>query len=342
MNDTRYITVLSVLSSIAVVYLHVNGCFWIFGSNLRWISANIIECLFYFAVPVFFMISGATLIDYRARYDTKTYVKKRIFKTLIPFIFWSLIWLIAKTANGEYTSEDFTVQFFINGIINTKFSSTYWFFIPLFSCYACIIVLSLIPDEYKQKTFLFLIVAGFLTLSVIPFIFSFLNVNFNSALKIPLSGGGYLLFVLLGYYIHKYDIKLPFRIVIYCLGIAGLIAHIVGTQFESLKAGHIVQTYKGYLNVPSVLYSLAIFVFFRYIKKGKAFNVIYKICKFISPMTLGIYLIHSLILVYFIYKMPFDSSNIFFRIFGALGLYITCGIIVWGIQRIPYVKKILP
>ena len=27
-KDTRYITVLSVLSSLAVVFLHTNGCFW--------------------------------------------------------------------------------------------------------------------------------------------------------------------------------------------------------------------------------------------------------------------------------------------------------------------------
>lgn len=76
-KDTRYITVLSVLSSLAVVFLHTNGCFWGgVGHNARWISANIIESLFYFAVPIFFMISGATLLDYRKRYDTKTFVKK--------------------------------------------------------------------------------------------------------------------------------------------------------------------------------------------------------------------------------------------------------------------------
>lgn len=342
MNDTRYITVLSVLSSLAVVFLHVNGCFWTFGTDARWISANIIESVFYFAVPVFFMISGATLIDYRARYDTKTYVKKRVFKTLIPFIIWSFIWLIASTLDGRYTAENFTLQFFIKGIFNTGFSSTYWFFIPLFTCYACIIVLSLIPEEYKQKIFLFLIIAGFLTISLLPFIFGFLNINFNSDLKLPLTGGGYLLFVLFGYYVNKYDIKLIFRIIIYCLGIVGLLTHLLGTHFASFNAGQIVQTYKGYLNVPSIVYASAIFTFFKYVKKGKIFNGIYKICKFISPMSFGIYLIHSLILEFFIYKLPFDSTNIFFRTFGALGLYVVCGAIVWCIQRIPILKKLTP
>lgn len=82
----KYITVLSVLSCIAVVYLHINDCFWNFSYENYWISANIIESIFYFAVPVFFMISGCTLIDYRNKYSTKIYFKKRINKTLIPFI----------------------------------------------------------------------------------------------------------------------------------------------------------------------------------------------------------------------------------------------------------------
>ncbi len=342
MKDTRYITVLSVLASLAVVFLHANSCFWAFDTGSRWISANIIESLFYFAVPIFFMISGATLIDYRARYDTKTYVKKRVFKTLIPYLVWSFIWLIALTIDGQYKAEDFTFRFFVNGILNAGFSSTYWFFIPLFGCYAGIIVLSLIPEEHKQKTFLFLIIAGFITISFLPFILGFLSINFSNDLKIPFTGGGYLLFVVFGYYINKYDIKLVSRIVIYVLGVAGLLTHLLGTHFASYEAGYIISTYKGYTNVPSALYASAIFVFFRYVKKGKAFDVTHKICKFISPMTFGIYLIHNLVLTFFIGKLPFDATNIYFRTFGVVGVYILCGFIVWCIQRIPFVKKILP
>ncbi len=39
---------------------------------MLWVSANLLETIFYFALPVFFMISGATLLDYRSKYSTKT------------------------------------------------------------------------------------------------------------------------------------------------------------------------------------------------------------------------------------------------------------------------------
>lgn len=63
-SNLFYITVLNVLSALAVVGMHTNGCFWQFSRERWWFTANIIESVFYFAVPVFFMITGATLLDY--------------------------------------------------------------------------------------------------------------------------------------------------------------------------------------------------------------------------------------------------------------------------------------
>lgn len=83
MNKTRkknYITFLSIVSAIAVVILHTNGCFWIFSNNRYWYTANIIECIFYFAVPVFFMITGITLMNYRENMIQRHILKKELLK----------------------------------------------------------------------------------------------------------------------------------------------------------------------------------------------------------------------------------------------------------------------
>lgn len=94
-KNTEYISLLSVISAFSVVSLHTNGCFWKFSTARYWLKANIIESVYYFAVPIFFMISGATLIDYPKRYDGWTYAKKRVHRTVIPFLAWSLIgWAI--------------------------------------------------------------------------------------------------------------------------------------------------------------------------------------------------------------------------------------------------------
>ncbi len=63
-GNISFISFASFISAMSVVFIHSNKCFWDFSSTARyWKTANIIECFFYFAVPVFFMITGATLID---------------------------------------------------------------------------------------------------------------------------------------------------------------------------------------------------------------------------------------------------------------------------------------
>lgn len=72
-----YITLLGVVSAIAVVYLHANGCFWDFSTDDYRFSANIIESVFFFGVSEFFMITGVTLIDYPKRYSTEDFFRRR-------------------------------------------------------------------------------------------------------------------------------------------------------------------------------------------------------------------------------------------------------------------------
>ncbi len=86
--------ILNIISCFAVVALHVNGVFWRFSYDRYWITSNFIESLFYFAVPVFVMLSGATLINYRERYSTREFFKKRVVKTFVPFIIWSFIAIV--------------------------------------------------------------------------------------------------------------------------------------------------------------------------------------------------------------------------------------------------------
>ena len=84
MKKKIYIQILGVIACLAVVAMHVNGCFWQFSYDRYWITANIIECICYFAVPIFFMISGATLLNYRnvipQRYFSKKDLEKRSFR----------------------------------------------------------------------------------------------------------------------------------------------------------------------------------------------------------------------------------------------------------------------
>lgn len=73
----KFLDVLNIVAIISVVAMHVNGSFWNFANLPYWKVATFIETICYWAVPVFFMISGATLINFQKKYPAKTFAKKK-------------------------------------------------------------------------------------------------------------------------------------------------------------------------------------------------------------------------------------------------------------------------
>ena len=67
---------------------------------------------------------------------------------------------------------------------------------------------------------------------------------------------------------------------------------LVGTQILSLKNGTVDTTFKEYRNVPCILYSTGIFLFFKNIKNEKALGCLAKLTAPFSSLTFGIYLVH--------------------------------------------------
>ncbi len=344
-QDIQYISLLSVIAAFSVVSLHTNGCFWQFSTERYWMTANIIESFYYFAVPVFFMISGATLLDYPKRYDTKTYFQKRIAKTLIPFLVWSLVgWgrliLSAWRAGREPDSALLTVTGIWNGIWDTTFVEIYWFFIPLFTCYFCIPLFAAVPEEKRKTLFGYLIAGSFVLQSLFPF----LNQIGGASLRVPFHldvAGGYLLYILLGYWLSTYELPKKYRQIIYALAIVGLATHIVGTYVLSMEAGRIIQTYKGYLNVPCILYSVGIFAFFK--ENGE--NILRKWGRVFLPIknfTFAIYLLHWFIMHRLIAVTHWDTHSIFWRLFGPFLIGAICIGIAYFVRKIPMIKRILP
>ena len=343
-EKTAYLTLLSVCSMIAVVILHANVCFWSFSTEMYWVSANVIESVFYFAVPIFFMISGATLLDYRERYDTRTFLKKRALKTVIPFLFWGGfgMWFCASVL---HSAEWKGVLPLINGILNVEYVGIYWFFLTLFALYGAIILLSLVPREKKVKTFGWAAAVLFATSSAIPF---FLTV-FHTGIHWPLDPGSpthYLLYIFLGYYLSRKEIRLPYRVLSYVLAAAGLLLHILGTYYTSVQAGTIVSDYKGYLNLPCVLYAVGIFLFFK--QHGNRVMRAFpgKIIRVMAPYSFTVYLLHwyllNLIRLSFANHGVMVDHALWYRLGSVFLIVPVCMLVGFIIRKTPVLRYLLP
>ena len=356
-SKTVYISFISVLSAVAVVLMHADVSFWMGLDKPFWPVANIIENVSYFAVPVFFMISGATLIDYRERYSTKDFFVKRFKKTVIPFLAWSvfaLLWSYRKVLWAMLLGQpnnglDWTFYSVTNGILNTKFRDIYWFFIPLFCIYLIIPLFASVSKERRIKIFTYIVGISSVINFVVPFIFALLKrycaVDYTWPFKIYV-GYEYLYYALVGYVLHKSSYKLSHRLIIYGVGLAGLLMLILGCYYESkYNPNKTVMLFKGYYNLPIVMYSTGMFLFLKQagmrIKSEKAI----KTFNFLSSYTFPIYLIHRYYLDVFEENLHFVHMNrdSLIYVISATVLALVLSILTTMLLRkIPVLRNIVP
>lgn len=348
MSDVRnkninYISVLNVLAAISVVIIHTNGwSFWSYTTDKIWVINNIIESVFYFAVPIFFMTMGVTLIGYREKYSTKEFLKKRFGKTLIPFIFWSLFGIFYQVViTGRMTLDTISFVTLFNAIMSTSYVYIFWFFIALFAVYLFVPLLSSVEKGLRKNVFSYLLICCLFFNSVFPFI----NNIFNLRLNLPISfvlGNEYVVYLLLGYLLHNCKLNKKQEIFIYVLGIVGLLMHIIGTYNLSISSFMIDKTYKGYTNVPCILYSSAIFLFVKNICgviKNKRFFITVNILK---DYTFAIYLLHWFVMDLITIIFNPNTRNLLYTFGMPVIIIPICLFLTYAIRKIPIIKKILP
>src|ERR1039457_3873496 len=66
-----------------------------------WWTADFLNATVRFAVPVFVMITGALLLH--REYEIGDFLKKRLTRVVVPFLFWSLVYIWYSWYNEEIT-----------------------------------------------------------------------------------------------------------------------------------------------------------------------------------------------------------------------------------------------
>ena len=113
--------ILTILACLMVVFFHCNMLFYDYSDTLSWKTSVIERCIVYSAIPIFFMLTGAKLMEYRKRYSTKEFAKKRLLRVGIPFVFWNVFYILFNTFMGRKFVADSPKEF-ISMFLNDKHS----------------------------------------------------------------------------------------------------------------------------------------------------------------------------------------------------------------------------
>lgn len=335
----QYISVLTVISAISVVIIH--GSTYRFNSanhSQFWFISNLIMCLFFSAVPIFYMISGATLINYSQRYDTKTYFLKRIKKVGIPFIFWLIFYCLFMIFYIKKPVDENILLFLYNTCIN---DSLYWFFIPLFAIYIIIPLLNNIPKNKRIKLFTFYSVLIFIFLSILPAVINIFTIHLVIRQEFFFTSG-LLIYPLLGYILNEVDLEKKYRIIFYILGILGFLGMFLPTQLVYDTTHQSTYLFKSYTYPTTVLYSIAIWIFVKQLCTYNLTEKFMKIVDFIKPYTFGIYLIHYYLLIIITYSFKLNHESFLYTIAMPIIVLLLSILILYILKKIPYVNIIIP
>lgn len=339
-NRVVYYDCLNIAACISVVILHCNQMVHTWQPGRNWLFALLIEVLFFWAVPIFFMLTGATLMRYRDRYDTKAFLKKRAKRTVIPFIAWSLIWylLFSVRDGGEHLGP----RNFIDMMLNNQIEQVYWFFFPLFSIYLSMPLLSLLADN--KRALAYGVGVSFVLQSVFPYALPILGINWPGSIAV-LALSGNLLFTALGYLLSTTELTKKQRLMIYALGIIGTVIRFTYTAANSEAIGDVDRLFFNYLAFPAVLQGAAIFTLFKSLDFSTLGEKGIRLLSAVSSSSFGVYLIHKPILDHFILSphwLNVPMTSVMLRTAGALVFYIACVGMVLLLKKIPVVKSIVP
>ena len=328
---------LRVLSTLAVILVHT-------GANLNkqfgqipitdWWAANFWQGISRFCVPVFFMISGVTVLGNDL--PIKEHFKKRFIRIVLPFLFWHCAYMLFNwIVRLKAKPMDFWQAFkWIGGQFENYSSYQFWYIYALIGIYCILPVFNKWIKNASQNEILIILGLWFLT-------FFINNKDFwgwKFTIDLPYNSG-YMGYLILGYYLFHFTPKiLQMKSVSLLLFAAGVLLVLFPTFWISQNTGKMDLKFYANFTPGVLLESVGLFL----MAKSFAFegSKLASFRNFISKNSYGIYGAHLLGLFYLAkHGLHFYTFNPYLSIpLTALTCLIICGIIVFLLKKIPFGK----
>lgn len=312
----------------------VHSLYWTFSAS--WASLGNV------GVPIFFMISGALLLN--RRYEISSFLKKRLSRIFIPFAFWIILIIL------------FRIQFLntpptIDGIISVIFYKGFvWYVWTLMGIYLIAPVINSFILDYKIKG-----VEYFLSIWIITILLN--TLGFYPIKHVELGYfAGYLGYFVLGWYLDNKEFNISNKSMMIYSAIVFVIFSLIvvgGIYFQLLEANY-------YLTIWPVIQATSFYLLFKscdnyahenntsLTKKFVSFVTNSKIGQAITSVSIcsyGMYLTHYFVVWLVLItnnqthildvRSPFKWIPVVFLVAFLFSWSLT-----WVFSKIPYLKEV--
>lgn len=333
-----YIDIIKIISILGVILIHVSAEYWyaIPVASNRYEAMNLWNAIGRFGVACFIMCSGVLLLK-KDELSYKDLLKKYIWRLGLAFIIWSFIYALV---NADYN----IMQVFVllkKGIPRAHL----WYLIMIIGMYLILPIIRIFIKNARKKDVEYFLVLAFIIQFLIPLltefeIFKWIN-NYYKQLN-PTIITGYVGYLVLGYYLDKYELGEKQKNSFIILGIISIIITIFLNLFKARELSKPTTTFFNNLYANVAMYSMAIFILVKKICEKIKFNkVVSNYIKTIGNLVFGVYLIHMLLkdilnclnvnslMTNTYIAIPITTITIFLSSLG----------IVYIISKIPYLRK---
>jgi len=264
--------------------------------DFNWWIGNVIIGSVRFCVPIFLMITGALLLTKR---DTiQSFLKKRLTRVVIPFVFWTLIYLIYDIFRQQLTFDSICI--YIANNIKTfllfGIRGHFWYVYMIIGLYLIIPILQRFMTNKNKKEITYYLLIWIITLFINLFVKSSGEYGYSYNKGVDLTYfSNYLGYIILGYYLSNYNIIQTKKASLLIL--LGFSITVIGSYLLTKQNDQFTGTFVRYLTPNILIISAGVFILFK-----NNFNCSFKskilsnIIKLIDRYSYGIYLSHIFVL----------------------------------------------
>jgi len=323
------------LAMMAIVAEHTIGSYaFAKGTNLYWGYISLMQFT-KFGTVAFFLLAGFLIGEKFADYTPGQYLKRRISTTFGPWVFWSLVYVVAMIINMAvkeriYHRGEFTLENILTGIQTVYLYTNYWFIIN----FLVSITILLVFRRYLYSLALGIPLLIFTLFYSVNIHYEWIQSGHTTAIL------GFVFFLWLGAQLRRHwqQIEAGISRVSYPLMFLIVLMTYALSVYEVYQLTDQVVDPINTLRLSNLLYSLACFALLLRIKKFEFTNSLTP-----RQSTYGIYLIHFIIVVYVLPEIlihfSFDADKMsvpafaLFKIAAFMVVYtITFGV-VWLLNR---------
>jgi surface polysaccharide O-acyltransferase-like enzyme len=333
-----YLDILRVICGFFVIVLHVSSQNWssVDVNSFTWDVFNFFESLTRFTVPVFVMISGSLFLNNSMNITVKNLYKKNILRLVTAYIGWSFIYAVCLHIGSWNGIRSFVVDV-INGYYHM------WFVPMMIGLYILVPVLRMITADKKVMQY-FIVISVFFCFFVpvmlkLPILskFNFFYENMNLYFQL-----GYVSYFVLGSFLMEKDLGRFTKIVVIGGGL-GIILTCIISKFLSMRAASAIGYY-GNDTIPVLLSSIAVFVGAKYICSKVVIEDKWKQrIHHCAAYSMGVYFVHPLWVL--ILKSAGVNTLIYNPVLSvpliSIIVYILSVIAVWGVRKIPVIRRLV-